>query len=212
MLAGDGACRSRSPSMPQPLASRPLSGRRDRHARRRLHLQRHSRPQARRSGRAHPQSPVAVGAGHDSRGGGAPCRSGAGRPRGASVLQPILGLARNRLAWRRRRLPADEARDLMAASRARPRLLVGRADGLERDFREFSRLRPSCSTRPRLRGRSATIRSTPCRMRATTPSSASARPPACSARASRSASRRSMPRPRRWRWRRSKLRGGAQSR
>ena len=136
MLAGDGACRSRSPSRPQPLASRSLSDRRDRHARRRLHLQRHSRPQARRSGRAHPQSPVAVGAGNDSRRGGAPCRSGAGRPRGASVLQPILDLARNRLAWRRRRLPADEARDLMAASRARPRLLVGGADGLERDFRE----------------------------------------------------------------------------
>ena len=41
---------------PEPLASRSVSDRRDRHARRRLHLQRHSRPQTRRWGRAHAQS------------------------------------------------------------------------------------------------------------------------------------------------------------
>ena len=181
MLAGDGARRPCAPSRAEPLASRAVPRRRDRHARRGLHLQRHSRPQARRRGRAHPQSPAAVGPGDDRRGGGVPRRSGAGRPRGAAQLQPLLDLARDRFARRRRGLPADEARDFVAAGGARPRLLLGRADGLERDLRQPRARRRSCSTSPPSHGRSATTRSTRCRTRATTPSSASARPPDCSA-------------------------------
>ena len=136
MLGVDGARGPRSPSRPQSLASCSLSHRRGRHARRRMHLQRHSRPQARHRRRAHAQSPVAVGASDDPRGGGVPRRAGAGRPRGAPLLQQVLDLAWPRLAWRRRNLSADEARDLVAAGRARPRILLGGADGLERNFRE----------------------------------------------------------------------------
>ena len=136
-------------------------------------------------GRAHPQSPAAVGPGHGSRGRCVPCRPGARRPRRALVLQPVLDLAWRRLARRRCDLSRDEARDVLAAGRARPRLLLGRADGLERDLRRASRWPRSCSTFPPSHGRSATTRSTRCRTRATTRSSAFARPPGCSGRAPR---------------------------
>ena len=52
------------------------------------------------------------------------------------MLQLVLDLARDRFARRGRDLSLDEARDVLAAGGARPRLLLGRPDGLERDVRE----------------------------------------------------------------------------
>ena len=49
------------PSRAEPLASAAVSRRRGRDARRRLHLQRHSRPRTRRRRRAHPGAPAALG-------------------------------------------------------------------------------------------------------------------------------------------------------
>ena len=120
-------------------------------------------------------------------GGGVPGRAGAGRPRGAALLQPLHHRRRPRLAGRRRGLSADEARDLVAAGGARPRLLLGRAGRLDGDVRRASPGRRWRSTPRRCAGRSATTRSTRSRTRATTPSSASARPRGCSARSARAA-------------------------
>ena len=105
--------------------------RRLRHARRGLHLERHHRPRSRR-------------AGSSGRGRG---RFPAGQVsvtqalaflvlqaliglRGAAAVQPLRDRDRHRLAGHRRGLSLHEAHHLVAAGRARPRLLLGRADGI----------------------------------------------------------------------------------
>ena len=99
--------------------------------------------------RAHAQSPVAVGAGDDPR-----------RRRRFSSLRR-WSASRCFLCFNRFSIwlgvaslgivaiyPADEARHFLAAGGARPRLLMGRADGLERDLRE-----PGAGADPALRVR-----------------------------------------------------------
>ena len=78
-------------------------------------------------------------------------------------------------------LPVPEAHHLLAAARPRPRLLLGRADGLGRLLGLAQPARLCCSMRHRSCGRSATTRSTPIRTRRTTRSSACARRHGCSA-------------------------------
>ena len=56
--------------------------------------------------------------------------AGAGRARGAAAVQPLRDLHRHRLAADRRDLSVHEAHHLVAADRARARLLLGRADGI----------------------------------------------------------------------------------
>ena len=147
--------------------------------------------------------PLAGGPGHDRRGGGVPRRSGAGRPRGAPLLQPVLDRARDRLARRRCGLPADEAGDLVAAGGARPRLLVGSADGLERDIREpRAGPDPALPLRLRLDDRLRHDLRAAGRARRRHRRHPLDRAPVRSARAS-SASASSMPRARRWLLRRS---------
>ena len=126
-----GSCRQAGRS----LARDPVLHRRLRHARRRLHLERHRRPRSRRPRRAHAIATDPVGPG-DGHGG---CRlsraPGPGRARGAPPVQPLHGPCRARLARRGRGLSVHEADHLLAADRARPRLLLGRADGLAGDVR-----------------------------------------------------------------------------
>ena len=113
------------------------------------------------------------------------------------VAQSLVGLAvllsfnrfsiglGDRLARDRRGLSADEAGHVLAAGGARPRLLLGRADGLGATFGSLAlRPRPALRVRVLLDDRLRhDLRA--CRTRATTPSSASARPRACSARHAR---------------------------
>ena len=61
--------------------------------------------------------------------------AGAGRARGAAAVQSLHDLCRHRLARHRRDLSLHEADHLLAADRARPRLLLGRADGMAGDVR-----------------------------------------------------------------------------
>ena len=89
------------------------------------------------------------------------------RPRGAAPIQPLRHRPRHRLAGHRRALSVHEAHHLLAADRARPRLLLGRADGLGGRFRRLDAPR-SCSISPRLPGPSATTPSMPIRTRKTT--------------------------------------------
>ena len=109
--------------------------RRLRDARRGLHLERHHRPQARRAGRTHALAPDPLRSGERACCGDLPRLAGIGRPRGAGAVQPLHHHARHRVARDRCALSARQARHLVAAGRARPRLLVGRADGLGRGVR-----------------------------------------------------------------------------
>ena len=61
--------------------------------------------------------------------------AGAGGPRGAAAVQPLCDWMRDRLAGHRRGLSLHEAHHLLAADRAWPRLLMGRADGICGDVR-----------------------------------------------------------------------------
>ena len=56
--------------------------------------------------------------------------AGAGRACGAAAVQPLRDHDRHRLAGHRRGLSLHEAHHLVAAGRARARLLLGRADGI----------------------------------------------------------------------------------
>ena len=82
VLGIDGAGGSGGASRAEPRASRAVPRRRDRDARRRLHLQRHPRSQARRRRRAHQGSPAAL----------RPRRPSA-RPQRFLVAQALVGLA-----------------------------------------------------------------------------------------------------------------------
>ena len=102
LLAG----RRRSPALAaasraEPLASRALPRRRDRDARRGLHLQRHPRPQARRRASSAPAAVRCPRAGSSvDGGGGVHGRAVARRPRRAPAVQRVLDRARDRLARR----------------------------------------------------------------------------------------------------------------
>ena len=82
---------------PERLASVPLPGRRDRHARRRLHLQRPGRPRPRRACGAHAEPAAALGRGDAAAGDGFPGAAGAGRGASCSssstASRSSLGLA-----------------------------------------------------------------------------------------------------------------------
>ena len=119
----------------QCLARRAVLRRRLCHARCRLHLERHRRPRSRRHGRAHALAADSVGPGERRGGGRLPGRAGADRTGGAAAVQRLHGLDRHRLARRRRGLSVHEADHLLAADRARPRVLLGRADGMAGDVR-----------------------------------------------------------------------------
>ena len=133
--------RRRSPRLPRTRAAPNLSAsravlyRRLRHARRRLHLERHRRPRPRRQRRAHALAADPVRPGQRPAGGGLSGASVAGRLCGAALVQRLHHRARHRLAGDRRGLSVHEAHHLLAADRARPRLLVGSADGLGGGFR-----------------------------------------------------------------------------
>ena len=64
--------------------------------------------------------------------------AGADRTSGAAAVQPLRYPDRHRLARHRRGLSLHEAHHLVAAGRAGPRLLLGRADGLCRHARSGS--------------------------------------------------------------------------
>ncbi len=64
-------------------------------------------------------------------------RAGVDRSPGAAAVQHLCDCDRHRFARNRCRLPVHEAHHLLAADRARPRVLLGRADGLG------CRIRPS---------------------------------------------------------------------
>ena len=114
-----GACRRRGRlALSQRLAPGAVPGRRDRHARGRLHLQRHRRPRPRRPGRAHALAPDPERPGDRAPGGGLP-----GRCRRWSALsccssstgsRSLLGVA---VARDRRRLSVHEAHHRLAATR-----------------------------------------------------------------------------------------------
>ena len=145
VLVVGGARRDRRRQQRRSLARRAVLRRRLRHARRGLHLERHRRPRPRCAGRAHALAADPVGTGERRRRRGVPRAAGAGRARGAAPVQSLHGLCRLRLARRGRGLSVHEADHLLAADRARPRLLLGRADGLAGDLRRGSIRRPSCS-------------------------------------------------------------------
>ncbi len=109
--------------------------RRLRHAGRRLHLERHHRPRSRREGRADTLAADSRRPGERHAGAGLPDRAGPDRACRAAAIQPLRGLDRHRLAFDRGDLSLHEAHHLVAADRARPRLLLGRADGICRDLR-----------------------------------------------------------------------------
>ena len=154
---------------PNVVAPGPLPGRRDRHARRRLHLQRPRRPRHRRAGRAHALAAAALRRGDAAAGAGLPGAAGAGRRAGAPAVQRLRHPARPRLARRRRDLSLHEAHHRLAAIRARPCLFLGRADGLGGDCSAVSHAAPRPALcRLRCCGRSATTRSTRTRTRRTT--------------------------------------------
>ena len=115
------------------------------HARRRLHLERHYRPRSRCPGRTDAVAADPGGTGERAAGGGLPGRPGADRIGGAAAVQPLRGHDRHRLADHRRGLSVHEADYLVAADRARPRLLLGRADGICGDARGGSMRRRWCS-------------------------------------------------------------------
>ena len=71
--------------------------------------------------------------------------AGAGRARGAAAVQPLHHPGRHRFARRGRDLSVHEADHLLAADRARPRLLLGRADGLGRGLRPARSAGSICS-------------------------------------------------------------------
>ena len=128
------------------LAPAAVPGRRHRHARRRLHLQRHRRRGHRRAGRAHALAAAAVGPGRR-----------AGRRWSSWSLQALVGLVVllqfNRFAILlgivsladRRHLSVHEARHRLAATRARPCLFLGRADGLGGGVRQSRPAAHACS-------------------------------------------------------------------
>ena len=66
-------------------------------------------------------------------------RAGAGRTCRAAAVQPLRDHDRLRVARHRRGLSVHEADHLVAAGRARPRLLLGRADGICGDARAARR-------------------------------------------------------------------------
>ena len=70
--------------------------------------------------------------------------AGADRACRAAAVQPLRGRDRHRLAGHRRGLSVHEAHHLVAADRARPRLLVGRADGICGDRSAGSMRRRLC--------------------------------------------------------------------
>ena len=88
-----------------------------------------------------PSGQVSVDAGR-----GVPGGAGAGRPAGAAAVQRLRDHDRHRVAGDRRDLSVHEAHHLLAADRARPRLLVGRADGLGRR-RSAGSMRPRSALR-----------------------------------------------------------------
>ena len=128
-------CRRGGTPLPQSLACASVLRRRLRDARRGLHLERHHRPQARRAGRTHALAPDPLRTGERARGGDLSRLAGIGRPGGARAVQPLHHHARHCVARDRCALSARQARHVVAAGRARPRLLVGRADGLGRGVR-----------------------------------------------------------------------------
>ncbi len=69
--------------------------------------------------------------------------AGADRLGGAAAVQPLRDHDRHRLAGHRRGLSVHEADHLVAAGRARPRLLLGRADGIC-GHRSGGSMRPRC--------------------------------------------------------------------
>ena len=99
-------------------------------ARRGVHLERHHRSRSRRQGRAHAVAADTGRPGERDAGAGVSGRAGAGRARGAAAVQPLCDRDRHRLADHRRGLSLHEADHLVAAGRARARLLLGRADGI----------------------------------------------------------------------------------
>ena len=116
----------------QPIAAGPCAvlHRRLRHARRRLHLERHHRPRSRREGGTDAVATDPRRPGERQAGAGLARDSGADRAVGAAAIQPLRDHDRDRLAGHRRGLSVHEADYLLAADRARPRLLLGRADGI----------------------------------------------------------------------------------
>ena len=107
-----------------------------RHARRRLHLERHHRSRSRCQGRAHALAADPGRAGQRDAGAGLFGCAGPDRTCGAAAVQPLRGLDRHRLASDRRDLSLHEAHHLVAADRAGTGLLLGRADGICRDLRQ----------------------------------------------------------------------------
>ena len=115
---------------PLPLVDRAVLHRRLRDARGGLHLERHHRSRPRCQGRADAVAADPGRAGERDAGLRVPGRAGADRACGAAAVQPLRDHDRHRLAGHRRDLSLHEAHHLVAAGRAGPRLLVGRADGI----------------------------------------------------------------------------------
>ena len=81
-----------------------------------------------------------------------PGAAGAGRAGRAAAVQQFRDPARHRLAGGRRHLSVHEAIHQLAATRARPRLLLGRADGLGGRVRRPRSRRRCCSISARCSG------------------------------------------------------------
>ena len=131
---------------------RALLYRRIRHARRRLHLERHRRPRSRRQRRAHTFAAHSVRSGQRQASFRLPAAAGVGRFRRADLLQPLHDRAWHRLACHRRGLPVHETHHILAANRAGTGVFLGRADGLGRRLRPRSASRRCCSMPARLPG------------------------------------------------------------
>ena len=136
LVVGRARCRRGGTPLPQSLACAAVLRRRLRDARRGLHLERHHRPRSRRPGRAHALAPDPLRPGERARGGGLSRRCRHWSAWRCSLqfnrFTIMLGIASLAIVAL---YPLDEARHLVAADRARPRLLVGRADGLGRGVR-----------------------------------------------------------------------------